>query len=76
MKMYYEHTVAQSLLGIIFWPLQATSSSSIGFKMVDVVGRGVSVVHSGILVGSVGLVGFGLFSPVEAGVLGGLSHSG
>lgn len=75
MKMYYEHTAAQSLLGIIFCPLQAISSSSTGFK-VDVTGRSVSVVDSGFLVGSVGLGGFGLFSPVEAGVLGGLSHSG
>lgn len=73
--MYHEHTVAQSLLGIIFWPLQATSLSSTGFKVGSNVRHGVSVVHSGILVGSVGLVGFGLFS-LEAGVLGGLSHSG
>lgn len=71
--MYYKHTVAQSLPGIVSGPLQVTSSSSTGFE-VGAVGRDVgdSVVDSGFVVG----VGFGLSSSVEAGVLGGLSHSG
>jgi len=72
---YSLRTVRQSLLGIMFGPLQLTSSSSTGFE----VGRGGSVDTSGFLVGSSsGLdVGFGFSSsPVEDGVLGGLSHSG
>jgi len=72
LNIFHERTVEQSLLGIMLSPLlQTTSFSSTGFE-VDCVGRGTSVVTSGFEVG----LGFGFSSPVEGGVLGGLSQSG